>query len=307
MRRPIVTTRHFPSRLSWAGVGLFLLCVASCRAGIRPVSAPLVSAALREARPIEVLLLGTFHFTQTDTTTYDVLSSVRAAEVDAVVASLVHWHPDKLFVEWQPEFNQMMADSLLEEHRTTGPLRRRNEVYQLGIRTAVRLEHPRVYLMDHPGLYGALYAPMESFARSHGQADVLEGRAAFSYRADYEERATPHAPRDTMTLAAYLQLVNSPRSLASDHSVYLSRFARIGEIRTDLRDTAGVSTSGAALVADWYRRNVQMYSKVLKWMTFGERRIVIIVGSSHVPILRHLFETHGGFRVVEVSQVLPRS
>ena len=93
---------------------------------------------------------------------------------------------------------------------------------------------------------------------------------------------------------------------ASDHSVYLSRFARIGEIRTDLSDTAGFSASGANLVADWYRRNVQMFSKVLKWMTFSERRIVIVVGSGHVPILRHLFETHGGFRVVEASSVLPR-
>ncbi len=306
MSRRAVPNPRFHSRLCRAGVGL-LLGLASCRSGPPLVPAPLVAAALRESHPIEVLLVGTFHFAQTDTLTYDVLTSRRAAEVDAVVASLVGWQPDKLFVEWQPEFNQLMADSLLEQHRTTGPLRRRNEVYQLGIRTAVQLRHPRVYLMDHPGLYGALYAPMESYARSHGQVDVLEGRAPFSYRADYEARTSPHAPRDSMTLAAYLQQVNAPASLASDHSVYLSRFARIGEIRTDLGDTSGVSTSGANLVADWYRRNVQMYSKVLKWMTFGERRIVIIVGSSHVPILRHLFETHGGFRVVEVAQVLPRS
>lgn len=294
-------------RVARAGLAVMLCALSGCRAGPRSLTAPLVAAALREERPIEVLLVGTFHFAQTDTLTYDVLKPPRAAEVDAVVASLVRWQPDKLFVEWQPEFNQLMADSLLEQHRTAGPLRRRNEVYQLGIRTAVRLRHPRVYLMDHPGLYGALYEPMDAFARSHGQLDVLEGRAPFSYRADYELRDSTRAPRDTMTLAAALQQVNSPASLASDHSVYLSRFARIGEIRTDLRDTAGVSTSGANLVADWYRRNVQMYGKVLKWMTFGERRIVIIVGSSHVPILRHLFETHGGFRVVEVAHVLPRS
>jgi Family of unknown function (DUF5694) len=301
-----VPTRTSPRRVAHAACAVVLLAVSGCLGTRRAVSAPLVTAALREERPIEVLLVGTFHFAQTDTLTYDVLKAPRAAQVDAVVASLVRWQPDKLFVEWQPEFNQLMADSVLEQHRANGPLRRRNEVYQLGIRTAVQLRHPRVYLMDHPGLYGALYVPMESFARSHGQVDVLEGRAPFSYRADYELRDSTRSPRDTMSLAAYLQQVNSPASLASDHSVYLSRFARIGEIRTDLGDTAGVSTSGANLVADWYRRNVQMYSKVLKWMTFGERRIVIIVGSSHVPILRHLFETHGGFRVTEVADVLPR-
>jgi hypothetical protein len=295
------------SHAARAGLCLAVLAVAGCRAGPRPVSAPLVAAALREARPIEVLLVGTFHFAQTDTLTYDVLRAPRADEVTAVVESLVRWAPDKLFVEWQPEFNQRLADSLVDRHRTTGALRLRNEVYQLGIRSAVQLGHPRVYLMDNPGLYGALYGPMEDFARRHGQLDVFEGRAPFTYRADYEQQDSTRDPRNAMTLAAYLQRVNAPASLASDHSVYLSRFARIGEIRTDLADTAGVSSSGANLVADWYRRNVQMYSKVLKWMTFEERRIVIIVGSSHVPILRHLFETHGGFRVVEVAAVLPRS
>ena len=165
------------------------------------------------------------------------LKAPRAAEVDGVVASLVRWQPDKLFVEWQPEFNQLMADSVLEQHRATGPLRRRNEVYQLGIaHCGAAWASARVPDGPSGPLRRALRAD-GGLPRARTDSWMCSRDGRRSAIAPTTNCVIPRGPRrDAMSLAAYLQLVNSPASLASDHSVYLSRFARIGEIRTDLRD-----------------------------------------------------------------------
>ncbi|MCA0375272.1 MAG: DUF5694 domain-containing protein [Gemmatimonadetes bacterium] len=281
-----------------AALALGLLCGGACR----PARPPQQLTPLAQ-RPIEVLLLGTFHFAQVDTLTYDVLRAPRAAEVSQVVDALVEWAPDKVFLEWQPEFNQALADSLLLLHRRDGALARRNEVYQLGVRTAARLGHPRTYLIDHPGRFGALRARTVEVAQQLQQEHILDGGAPFTYRGFYEQ-VDSDALRLSQSLPAFLRYLNSPAYRVADHAGYISRYPRIGFVATDLSDTAGVNRAGAELVADWYRRNVMIFGKALRWMDFRERRVVIVIGAGHVPILRHLFESHGGFRVVEVASVI---
>jgi hypothetical protein len=265
-----------------------------------PRSASLVPLA---SRPIEVLILGTFHFAQVDTLTYDVLKAPRAREVDRVVDALVAWAPDKLFLEWQPEFNQSLVDSIFTAHRREGPLPRRNEIYQLGVRTAARLGHARTYLVDHPGRYGSLRSRTDEVARQLQQQPILEGTAPYTFRGLYVTTDSDSL-RQVLSLQSYLRFLNSTAYRVADHAGYISRYPRIGYVPTDLSDSTGVSRAGAELVADWYRRNVMIFGKAIRWMDFRERRVLIIIGAGHVPILRHLFESHGGFRVVEVESVL---
>ncbi|MCC6243445.1 MAG: hypothetical protein IT353_11425 [Gemmatimonadaceae bacterium] len=290
-------------RLPRAAALAILLSAACSRPAAGPGLAP--RAAAGAVQPIEVLLIGTFHFAQIDTLTYDVLKAPRRAEAERVVDALVRWAPAKVFVESQPEFNQLAYDSLMQAHPAGADLPRRNEIYRLGMRTALRLGQRRVYLVDHPGRYGSLRAEMERVADATGKRAVMEGRDPFVQHALYE-RESGDEKRPSMTLPAYLQYLNSAEYRRTDHGVYVSRYPRVGWVRTDLSDSTGMARAGSELVADWYRRNVMIYSKTLNWMDWSERRIVIIIGAGHVPILRHLFESHGSFRVVEVDDVLPR-
>lgn len=280
----------------WA-LFVLLLCGGCRRSAVSTAVAPLASA------PIDVMILGTFHFAQVDTLRYDVLMAPRAGQVDAVVSALAAWAPDKIFLEWQPEFNQGLADSLFAALRREGSLQRRNEVYQLGLRTAARLNHPRAYLIDHPGRFGALRERAVQVADSLAQTTILEGRAPFTFRGPYE-RWDSDSVRDSMSLAAFLRYLNSPAYRVADQAGYVSRYPRLGRVVTDLSDTTGFHRAGAELLADWYRRNVMIFSKAVRWMDFRERRVLIIIGAGHVPILRHLFESHGGFRVVDVASVI---
>ena len=295
------------SRIVRAAALAVVLAAACSRPAAAPALAPALAprAAANAAPPIEVLIVGTFHFAQVDTLTYDVLKLPRRAEAERVVDALVRWAPAKVFVESQPEFNQLAYDSLMQSLTTGSDLPRRNEIYRLGMRTAQRLGQQRVYLVDHPGRYGSLYGQMARVADATGKRDVMEGRVPFVQRALYERDSTDEKQR-SITLPAFLQYLNSAEYRRTDHGVYISRYPRIGAVRTDLSDSTSASRAGAELVADWYRRNVMIFSKVLNWMDWSERRIVIVIGAGHVPILRHLFESHGSFRVVEVADVLPR-
>ncbi len=98
--------------------------------------------------PIEVLVLGIFHFDQTDTLELDVRKEPRASEVKRVSTALAMWKPDKIFVEWQAEFNQALVDSLMAMPTVLGPNARRNEIVQLGMRTALDLGQKRVIPVD---------------------------------------------------------------------------------------------------------------------------------------------------------------
>jgi hypothetical protein len=279
---------------------LLVLLLAACTRAVAPVhTGPLVDA------PVEVLLVGTFHFADVDSVQYDILSGTRRAEVQRVVDALVAWGPDKVFVESQPEFNQTRLDSLVALARSGALLRQRNEIHQLAIPTAVRRGHARVYAFDHPGRYGSLRGVMVTAARVLGQQSLLDGTAPFTTRAPYET-ANLDSVRARVSVAGYLQLLNAPQYQRLDHAVYVGRYARIGAVRTDLADSVGQSRAGAELVADWYRRNVMMYGKVAKWLDWSERRIVVIVGNGHASILRHLFESSGAYRVVDAAEVLPQ-
>ena len=219
-----------------------------------------------------------------------------------MVDALVRWAPAKVFVESQPEFNQLAFDSLMQSLTTGSDLPRRNEIYRLGMRTAQRLGQQRVYLVDNPGRYGSLYGQMAQVADAMGKRDVMEGRGPFVQRALYENESTDDK-RLSMTLPAYLQYLNSAEYRRTDHGVYISRLSpHRRRAHRPLRQHQRIG-AGAELVADWYRRNVMIYSKVLNWMDWSERRVVIVIGAGHVPILRHLFESHGSFRVVEVADV----
>jgi hypothetical protein len=290
--------------------GVALSCMAAgCAHRPAPPSAPptsMINHGFSAAEPpIEVLLLGIFHFDQTDTLELDVLKEPRASEVARVSKALAQWKPDKIFVEWQAEFNQALADSLMAMPTVLGPNARRNEIVQLGMRTALDLGQQRVFLVDHPGRYNSLRTVMRAAAAQYGQQSLLDGTAPYTRKALYEvDQQSTHMAR--RTIPEFLRYLNSPEYQTLDQGVYVGRYARVGQTRTDLLDTTRTPNAGAELVADWYRRNVMIYSKMLKWMDFKERRIVLIIGNGHVPILKHLFQSHGGFRVVTAADILPK-
>ena len=87
-----------------------------------------------EDPPIEVMLVGVFHFAQTDTTLFDALDPKRQAEIADLVGQLAAFEPTQVMVERQPYYWQDQIDSTYAEYRAGRFALPRNEMYQLGYR-----------------------------------------------------------------------------------------------------------------------------------------------------------------------------
>jgi hypothetical protein len=62
--------------------------------------------------------------------------------------------------------------------------------------------------------------------------------------------------------------------------------------------------AGAEFMGEWYKRNIRMYSNIVKQTAKDDRAILIIVGAGHARIIRHFFEDNPAFEVVSPLEYL---
>ena len=263
----------------------------------------------KPAKPIEVMVLGTFHFTQRPKG--EMLTKRRQTEIAEVVACLKKFKPAKVFVECNPEFaynnNVDVAYQRFLEDKIKLPV---NEIFDLGFRTARELGHPQVYQADHPGRYGFFHSKAKAYAEKHGQLDILNGKAVGTTLGLYATDDRRDLQDDNQTVMDYLRYLNGAASQKADHASYVTRYPRLGDTAPPTSDEQILQTDkdeyfiGAELVADWYRRNIMIYSKVLREVDYKEERILLIFGSGHAPTLKHLFQSNPHFKVVDANQWL---
>lgn len=252
---------------------------------------PLFAQGPAGAEPAPVLVLGVYHFSNpgrdvVKIETTDVLSVTKQAEIRAVAEALARFRPTKIAVEDVPA-SAARLDALYRAYRSGRHVLARDETEQLGFRLASMLDHPRVYPIDHPGDFP--FEELMEYAQSHDPDFVAfanEERTRISAEANRQQAES--------TIGEILRFLNEPEQLARDHGTYM-RFARVGS-----RDTH----VGAELVSRWYERNIHIFANIQGIAKPGER-ILVIVGSGHVPILRELIEYDPELRLVEAGEYLP--
>lgn len=253
---------------------------------------------------IKVYLLGVFHFAQTDST-YDVLEPHHQQDISKVCEKIKALAPDKIFIERQPDFEyESKMDSLYQAFRGGDPRVRRNEIWQVAFRVARDLGHDSVYSCDHPGQYGFFYGQIADYAGAHGQMDVLE----------YKAPGTTRPPSDFMnedslmqqvSLLDYLRWLNAPEIQAASHAHYVNVYPQTGNVNVFNYNEEFLL--GAQLTADWYRRNIMIYTKMINQLDYSEKAIFLVMGNDHIPIIRHLFESNPYFEVVDTPSWLGKN
>lgn len=252
---------------------------------------------------IKVYLLGTFHFAQTDDT-YNVLDKKHQKSIEKLSKIIVKQKPSKIFVERQPEFeSQNKIDSLYNFYLTMSrPLRTKNEIFQVGFRVAKSLGHSKVYQCDHPGQYGRYIAMATEYAEKNNQTDILKAERIGTVKR-YDEIVDEDAIMENSTLLEYLQFINSDRVMRTSHAHYITIYPQIGS--TNYYDYDDEDTLiGAKLTADWYRRNIMIYSKIINQLTYEENAIFLLMGGDHIPIIKSLFEANPYFEVISPDKWL---
>lgn len=261
-------------------------------AGVAPAAAapPDPSLIETDAPPIEVMVLGTYHFTGggADLHNADVddhLSAQRQTEIDAVVEALSEFAPDKVMVELEPrlsaEFNAAYEAWLAGERALSV-----NERQQLGMRLAGRMGHERLYAVDYKN--GMDFEAMVAAAEAAGERRILEEFANFNARVP--EVMTQF---ETGPVSARLRAANS-QVMHDLHANYLT-LAQAGSVE----DPVGAEQMGA-----WWRRNLTIFARAAHHAEPGER-IVVIYGAGHKHLLEQFFSDAAGFRLVDPLDYLP--
>ncbi|WP_273378606.1 DUF5694 domain-containing protein [Symbiobacterium thermophilum] len=221
----------------------------------------------------QVMVLGTFHMENPNLdyvkTGYgDVLSEPYQQQIQEVVARLLRYRPTHVAVEAPPDAAPALQERY-DQYRAGGYTLGRNEIDQLGFRTAAAMGHSRIFGIDY-----RLDLDFSAVLDEAGKLGLTGFLNAFERMTRSVAEAQERAEADGGVLGL-LRYLNSPDHDAM-HGVYL-QIAAVG---------AGASYVGARLVADWYRRNLFMFSHIADLARQPEDRILVLVGAGHRPLLR---------------------
>ena len=264
-------------------------------------------APAQEPSPARILLLGTFHFDDPGLDEYkpqfpwNPLTPAHQREIEGVVERLAQYRPTRVALEW-PWSRQTRLDSLYNAYRAGGLELGADERQQLGFRLAHRLGHERVYAIDAPARsyfpdmteeeYNAHVARLVAGA----EPSLLANQQALEQR--YE---TVHRQDDSLKtvlpLDEYLVRENDPARVLANHGQYLIGGFRLG------RDDDYL---GPDMRTRWYNRNLRIFHNVQRITASSDERILVIIGSGHLPILRHAVEASPEYELVEVREYLGR-
>jgi hypothetical protein len=305
----VAVASRLSGALRLAGVVSAALVVAATYAGPAiaqgPAGSPapagtVATAAAANAPPAAIMYLGVFHFdypnldVQKPVGVIDVLEPDRQREIEELVALLAEFRPTKIAVEFTAD-RQPRLDSLYAEYRTGRWALGRNEVYQLGFRLAARL-----------GLDGVVAVDTErhdffvDLARTQ-----LEPRVGELFATDVEQRdrlSRERAREDSAafacgeTLREKLLRGHQPERLRRDHMAYSVGFFKF--------DGEAGGYTGADFVSGWYNRNLRIFRNLQRITTSPGERILFIVGSGHLPILRFVTAHSPEYELVDATEYL---
>ena len=249
---------------------------------------------------IAVMLLGTYHMDNpgldvVNVDADDVLEPERQRELRALADRLERWAPGVVAVE-RPRERQDDLDALYEEYRSgertydeesavdpdhpphEAPVSEcRSEVVQVGFRLADRLGHERVHAVDHPPAVAD-----DGAEDGHPDLEALNRRARSALDVSLPDPEAIGRESDEhlaeSTVVEHLHWTNREANLHQNHDLMFA-----GAL-------AGTEEhySGSRFLAWWYERNLRMVENLWAAVDDDTDRVLQVVGSGHVHVLRHL-------------------
>ncbi|MFD1928901.1 DUF5694 domain-containing protein [Sporosarcina siberiensis] len=222
----------------------------------------------------EILVLGSFHMSE-----YEGLNSEkRQREIEELVSKLEKFKPTKIAVEMVPEDSESFNEEFNQYKLGTYKLKM-NEIYQVGFRLGLNLEHEQIHATDWMGEADMSFGEVENWAKENQTKFLNE---------IYEGMKFPVLSEDKSVLDYYKEL-NAPALIDTLHKLHLN-IARIG----DVNDYVGMNW-----LSWWYKRNLIMFANLTRLIDSEDERILFIVGVGHVSIVTKFIEESELFEVVE--------
>ena len=237
----------------------------------------------------EVLVLGAYHMANPGRDIFnmkadDVLAPKRQAEIVQLMEVLKRFQPTKIAIEadiYSKRRPQEYSDYLAGKYTLTA-----NEIDQIGYRLAKEMGHRAIYPVDVDGDFP--FQRLVNYAKGSGRSKEME-----ALMAEVGEMVKAQDQYlQSHTVLDMLLYMNADQKVAADVGFYF-RQAHLGE--------AG-DWAGADLVADWYRRNIRIYSNIVRLVDSSNEKILVIYGAGHLGWLQQMFANDPSFRLRKLAE-----
>ena len=246
----------------------------------------------------QVLTLGTFHFDRARDASdiiakehIDISTHQNQKELDTIIEKLIQFQPDKIAVEWRPNFQKVM-DSLYNQYLQGNYNLGKHETFQIGFELAKKLGRTKVYCIDNNPPFSDFINTLddwEKYADSLGHLNLWRAYDAENGRFNqYMDTIQKH-----LSVTDYLKIINSPKHAKRTKQLWLTGLVDVDHEQNYL---------GADVVARWYRRNIRLFSTA-KNLVEEDENLLIIYGGAHKWILDELFESSPDFEVIQFNDV----
>ncbi len=241
----------------------------------------------------QILLVGTFHYANpgldvAQLNNFNIMSEKSQKELETMSDKIKKFGPDKIFVEW--EFSkQSDLDKLYNKNTDSLFKTNKNEITQLALRTAKKLNHKKLYGMN---LYTSFpYDSLMMAMEKANQKDLMEKNKLMTqnFEKQHNERIRKSSLQEMMLY------YNTKQAENENLQWYLEIANRAGNPD---------DFSGPSLVSNWYKRNLYMYSLIQKLTESTDNKIMILVGAGHAAIIRGFIEHDPTFEIVDLATVL---
>jgi Family of unknown function (DUF5694) len=245
-------------------------------------------------KKIKVILLGTFHYGATTdrgkTSFTDLFSTKRQIELESIAINFAKFGVNKFFLE-TPIKGQSKQDSLFAKYKNKTLIDTtvlRDEAIQIAFRTAL-INNAKLVASDCR--QELPYAMIEEYENVH-QGDTVNTYSFFDVKYPFTQK---QKKLSELTLPQYYIQLNNTYNRQANMFDYIHYALGYG------KDTSYV---GESFTLSWYDRNLKIFTNIIRNIDLKTDKIIVVLyGSSHTALIRHFFEDHPYFEIVELNKV----
>jgi hypothetical protein len=161
----------------------------------------------------------------------------------------------------------------------------KNETNQIGFRLAKELGHRKVYCVDWSDFWDDPSINYMKYAPTDPELDAFLKRWQSNLKKEVDAEFEKILP---LSITDQLIFLNQPDQIEKRHKSYYD-IMRIGR---------GKEYVGAGYVSWWYRRNLVIFTNIIRLTDSSTDRVLVIYGEGHTKLLTQ-FAKESGFYNVE--------
>ena len=250
------------------------------------------------AQQTQVLMIGTFHFENpgldaSKLKSLDIKSVAVQKEIDNIIAVIVKFKPQRVLVEYpyqdQNKLDQLYQDFLAE--KIMSGLNDKSEIYQIGFKSGKALGLNKIDAIDYRMNLTGTDSVMKVMTQAK-QEQLMQAIPEYikNISSNFNNLVQSGASLTDILLAQNTQTYRN-----ADLGFYTNLLTKAGEPNNFI---------GADVAAQWYKRNIYMYSLIQKKISPDDQKVMIILGASHIAALEVFFKLNPAYKIVELADVI---